>query len=233
MDILETLDHWDKQLLLWINHDGGPVADAFWHSASSKVAWVATVLVILYFLARNRRGWRSAVLVILTTILVATLCDQAAASMIKPIAMRPRPSHDEELSSLLHYVNNYHGGRFGFVSNHAANAFGMVTWLALLLRGHWFHSTIFIWATGNCYSRLYLGVHYPGDVLCGALLGATIALIMWRLYKRLERKVVGTDTALLAVEPYRREPWIIMVTIWATFAVLGVLAVIKSGRTVL
>lgn len=226
MDFITTLDSWDRQLLLWINHDGGPWADTFWWYYSGKVAWVAAAAAILYTLARNRRGWQAAAVVILMTLLVATLCDQVSASVIKPLVQRPRPSRDAELSALLHLVHNYHGGRYGFVSNHAANAFGMVTWLALLLRGRWLRCTLIAWAIGSCYSRLYLGVHYPGDILCGALTGVAIALLTWQLYKHIVKKLGGTDATRCAVAPYPREPWLISCSIWITVAVLAVVAVI-------
>ena len=86
--------------------------------------------------------------------------------------------------NLLSYVNDYRGGAYGFPSNHASNGFAAATFLALLLRNRWVTLSAFLWAIGSCYSRMYMGVHYPTDILCGALLGSLFAIVIYLIYKK-------------------------------------------------
>ena len=102
---------------------------------------------------------------------------------MKPYFQRPRPTHDKEIRADVHTVHNYRGGRYGFASSHAANSFGLATFLWLLFHTRWrFAGLLFIWAGIVSYSRIYLGVHYPLDILVGGLVGALFALLMAKVY---------------------------------------------------
>ena len=91
-------------------------------------------------------------------------------------------SHNESLQSTIHIVNGYRGGPFGFVSSHAANCFGIALLLAMIFKNRLFTWTMVVWATLMCYSRIYLGVHYPGDIVCGAILGFLAAWLVYRIF---------------------------------------------------
>ena len=99
--------------------------------------------------------------------------------------MRPRPCRDPDIGHLVHRVNNYCGGAYGFVSGHAANSFALATMISLLFRKKWVSTGLLIWATMVSYSRIYLGVHYPGDVIFGALLGTLLGLTIFYVLHRL------------------------------------------------
>ena len=99
--------------------------------------------------------------------------------------MRYRPSHNLNLQGLVHSVNGYTGGLYGFVSSHAANSFGIAIFTALFLKNRWYWNLILLWAVLVSYSRIYLGVHYPSDVLSGAFLGAFWAGILFLLTRKL------------------------------------------------
>ena len=130
------------------------------YNISSKLIWLPLILSVIWVVVSGSRDKKRAVLLIVASILVVVLCDQVSG-IIKRLVERPRPSHNDNISFLLHYVNGYRGGRFGFVSSHAANCFGESVWLMLLLRNRKVKLTLFVFSLVVCYSRIYLGVHYP------------------------------------------------------------------------
>ncbi len=138
---------------------------------------ILMLLYLLYF----KKGWRRTITVLLAIALVILIADRVSAGIIKPLVERARPSHNPDLQSTIHIVNGYRGGAFGFVSSHAANCFGIALLLAMIFKNRAFTCTMVVWATLMCYSRIYLGVHYPGDIVCGAILGFAAAWIVNKL----------------------------------------------------
>lgn len=192
--ILNTINDADRDLLTTINFDGPTGYDFFWAIYSDKWTWIPFILVIVYCLLRPG-NWKHRLLIIGSVALLFLLSDFVVSSFIKNVICRPRPSHDPAVMSLLSYVNDYRGGAYGFPSNHASNGFATATFLALLFRNRWVTLSAFLWAIGSCYSRMYLGVHYPTDILCGALLGTLFAFLVFILYKKAAKR--------LALLPYR------------------------------
>lgn len=124
-----------------------------------------------------------AIWVILSFVLCIVIADQVSSGIIKDIVQRPRPSHANELQGLVHLVNDYRGGKYGFVSS-SHNTIGFALLSSLLFKRKLYSYVIFIWAILNAYSRIYLGVHYPFDVLGGAVVGVLAALFcFWALSK--------------------------------------------------
>lgn len=192
--ILSTISEADRDLLTTINFDGPTGYDFFWAMYTDKWTWIPFVLVIVYCMLRPG-NWKHRLLIVGCTALLFLLSDFVVSSFIKNVVCRPRPSHDPAVMDLLSYVNGYRGGAYGFPSNHASNGFAAATFLALLLRNRWVTLSAFLWAIGSCYSRMYLGVHYPTDILCGAMLGIVFAIIIFFLYKKAAKR--------LALPPYR------------------------------
>lgn len=193
-NILNTINDADRDLLTTINFDGPTGYDFFWAIYSDKWTWIPFILVIVYCLLRPG-NWKHRLLIIGSVALLFLLSDFVVSSFIKNVVCRPRPSHDPAVMNLLSYVNDYRGGAYGFPSNHASNGFATATFLALLFRNRWVTLSAFLWAVGSCYSRMYLGVHYPTDILCGALLGTLFAFLVFILYKKAAKR--------LALLPYR------------------------------
>jgi len=112
--------------------------------------------------------------ILLGIALCVLLADQLSVHLFKNVFQRLRPSHEPELTGMVHLVRDYRGGNWGFVSSHAANTFAIATFLSLIFKNRKFWIILFSWCIIVSYTRIYLGVHYPGDIFGGALLGMVI-----------------------------------------------------------
>jgi undecaprenyl-diphosphatase len=146
----------------------------FW--LSNKFFWIPLYLVFLYLIIKQYK--KQSVLIILFLIALIVLSDQLSVHAFKNLFMRLRPCHEPNLAGLVHLVNGKCGGQFGFISSHACNHFALAVFLASLLgrRIRYFSLGILIWAGIIAYSRVYLGVHYPGDIIVGAIVGSGIGI---------------------------------------------------------
>lgn len=182
-DFLQLLNDLDSQLLLAINGLHNPYFDTFMYAYSGKWIWIPMYAALVYVLFRNL-SWRVALTCLVGVALTITFADQIGASVIRPWVERLRPANLENpLSEYVHIVNGYRGGSYGFPSCHAANTFGLTFYLMFLIRRRGFTLFMCAWALLTCYSRSYLGVHYPGDLLAGALLGLCGAALMYGLFR--------------------------------------------------
>lgn len=191
--IWQYLNELDGQLLLIINGWQTPFLSNFLYTCSGRYTWVLLYIsIIVYCLIR----WKKQGLwIIAATILCVVLADQFSAHLIKPLVCRLRPTHDPSLAPLINIVNDYRGGLYGFVSSHAANCFAVSTFVTMVSKNKIASATLFTWAAINIYSRMYLGVHYPGDIICGAILGSVIALILYKVLKLKKNfPIMGNDS---------------------------------------
>lgn len=184
--MLERIDAIDTSLFLWLNGHNSPVWDQIMWFISGKVQWVPFYLILIGVLIYKYRI--KSIYIIIAIAIAVTLADQLAVKAFKEVFERLRPSNNPEIRDMVHIVNNYRGGAFGFVSNHAANTFALATFLVLLFRNRYLSVAIIIWACIVSYSRIYLGVHYPGDILCGALLGILCSWLVYSLFNAIIRR---------------------------------------------
>ena len=176
---MERLLELDRDAFLFLNRLNTPWLDAVMPWITRTESWTPLFIVLLYFVIREFRKDSWAVLLgIALTILFA---DQLTSQFMKPFFERLRPSHDPSLDGLVHIVNGDRGGLYGFASGHAANTFGVATFLVSILPRYRWMPWLFLWAGLMTYSRIYLGVHYPGDILVGALVGILVALLTLRI----------------------------------------------------
>lgn len=187
-DAAEAILPLEKNFFLWLNNTHSPFWDSFMWIFTGKIIWIPLVLVILFVVCYKEK-WKHTILLILAIVLVATLCDQIAASIIKPFFERFRPTHHPDFKDYVSILNNYRGGRYGFVSNHAANAFGISFFFMLIFKYRPLTIATFTWAIVNSYSRIYLGVHFVSDIIGGAILGSTVGILVYCLYQFLRKKI--------------------------------------------
>src|SRR5450759_4219033 len=163
------LERLDQQLFLFLNSINSPFWDQVMHALSGKIIWVPLYLSILIYMGIKYK--QKFLIILLFIILAATLADQSSV-LVKNFVERLRPCQEPSLQGIVHLVNGECGGKFGFVSSHATNSFDVALLSLLFIRKGWFTISIVLWALVVGYTRIYLGVDYPGDVVCGYLLVA-------------------------------------------------------------
>lgn len=183
--MLDTLIHWDTELFLYLNNLGTDFWDPFWLRMSEITIWIPLYLVLLglvYYLFH----WKQALIVTLFIALNVVATDQGSVRLFKNQFERLRPCHEQELQDQIRLVKGSCGGKYGFVSSHASNTFGLAFFLGLLFRRKWswLYYGLIVWASLVAYSRVYLGVHYPGDILFGALYGTLCGTLLFLVMDR-------------------------------------------------
>ena len=196
---MDYLIHIDQQWLLAINGWHSEWADILMWYISKSTTWLPLYALLVGLIVYRfgilspslcREGRRGSsllrVLIILAGFAVAVgLSDFVSSGIIKPWVCRLRPTHEPELDGLIHLVNGYTGGLYGFVSSHAANTMACALLFALLYRNKYATVGLMLWVALNCYSRMYLGVHYPTDIIGGLAIGAMMATLTYGMVRRL------------------------------------------------
>lgn len=190
---LQQIIEFDKETLLTLNSNNSFFLDGFMWIYTGMIIWFPLAIGLLYIIIKNNKV-KESILIICMIGLVILLADRISSGFFKPFYQRFRPTQDPEIMYLIDIVNGYRGGRYGFVSSHAANSFGILTFICLLLRKKEFTYAILGWAIINCYSRIYLGVHYTGDIIAGALLGFLSGYLVYLLYRFISTKYFPVKT---------------------------------------
>ena len=180
---MESLSNLDTDLFLYLNGLHANWLDKVMIAVTQMWVWAQLYLLLIYWTVKQygKRCWW-----VFLAVGVVVLCsDQLSAHVCKPFFQRLRPCYNPDLQDLIYLPKGMAGGRFGFVSSHAANTFAVAAFLTPVLRNYrpWLGIVLYLWAFISSYSRIYLGFHYPGDILCGAILGILIGLILWRVFQ--------------------------------------------------
>ena len=175
----------DKELLLSLNGSDSLFFDGLVKTLTTATTWIPLYVALLYLVIKNNDSLKKVLLIVGAALLCVLLAGIVDDIFIKPTVARWRPSRDGEIGMLVDIVNGYRGGRFGFFSAHAANTFSIAVFFILLVRSRMLSVALVLWSLVNCWTRLYLGVHYPGDIIIGLLWGGLVGTFVWYFHKRL------------------------------------------------
>jgi undecaprenyl-diphosphatase len=185
MNLFEKIISIDKDLLLKINDINLPFFNDFFLIFSGQMVWSLVAAAIIYVLLKTQK--KDFIFVLFGIVLVVALSDYVSSGIIKNLVERPRPCRSPELAGMVHIIDGYNLGGFSFPSSHAANSFAFAAFSTLLLKNRIYSITIIIWALATGFSRIYLGVHFPIDVLVGSIIGAGIGFAVYYLLKKVRK----------------------------------------------
>jgi len=191
--MLHELLELDRRLLVWLNGFHADWLDPIMYYTSQTFFWLPLYVFLIWLIVKDFRkeSWIPVIGIIITIV----LADQITTSIMKPYFARLRPSQEPSLQGVIHLVRDRHGeiytgGLYGFASSHAANTFATALFFTLLFRSkHRWITWLFLWAAGMTYTRIYLGAHYPGDILVGAIVGLASGFAGFKTFQWIKRKV--------------------------------------------
>ena len=174
----------DYDILLWINGHGCEWLDALMWGISRSKTWIPLYMLLVVLIAWRFRSWKAVLLILVGFGVAVGMSDWICSGILKPLVCRLRPTHEPALDPL-HLINGYIGGKYGFCSSHAANTMAVGLLFSLLYKNKIATVSLMTWVAVVCYSRMYLGVHYPTDIIAGLMVGAAFAFVVWLVLRRL------------------------------------------------
>ena len=189
---MEELIHLDKELLLWLNGSDSLFMDSLIMTLTNAKTWIPFYLSLFYVVLKSNATVKDILLVLAAAGACVLLAGTIDDTIVKPLVARWRPGHDPEIGMLVDTVDGYRGGKYGFFSAHASNTFSIAVFFSLLMRQRLFTVFMVSYSLINCYTRMYLGVHYPGDITVGLLWGGLVGWCVYKGYCRLTTPAVYT-----------------------------------------
>ena len=175
----------DLQLFFVFNGSHSLFLDGLMVTLTSAYVWVPLYLALLFLVIKNNENLSQVMLTVGCAMICIALTAGITNLLVKPLVARPRPCMDSEIKYLVDVVNGMRLSDYSFFSAHAANTFGLTTFFSLLVRNRTFVITLISWSLLNCYTRVYLGYHYPSDIFCGLLFGALVGALVYVFYFKL------------------------------------------------
>ena len=202
--MLERELQWEKGAFFFLNGSESAFWDNFFWLYSSKWIWIPLYLCIFIVFVYKKKI-KEIVVVLLAVAVVILLCDQISSGFFKPFFHRLRPTHHPDFQDQVMIVNGYRGGQYGFISSHAANAFGFAVFLAWVFRDRLFTFVVLLHALLTGYSRIYLGVHFISDIVAGSLLGITVGYLIYLLFNWVRRRFLHVNKENLKKPVYSKQ----------------------------
>ena len=200
---MEEIIQFDKHLLLMLNGSDSTFLDWVVMTLTNAKTWIPLYLSLFYVVVKTNRNVRDVLLILAAAGLCVLLAGTIDDEIVKPLVARWRPGHDPEIGHLVDTVDNYRGGNYGFFSAHASNTFSIAIFFSLLMRQRLLTISLVSWSLVNCWTRMYLGVHYPGDITVGLIWGGLMGWMVYRIYLRFakpaqyERRLTYIPVAVL------------------------------------
>ncbi len=194
---MDELIHFDKQLLLWFNGSDSLFLDSLVMTLTNAKTWIPLYISLLYVVIKSNPAVKEVLFVLAGAGLCVLFAGTIDDTIVKPLVARWRPTHDPEIGMLVDTVDGYRGGNYGFFSAHACNTFSIAVFISLLMRQRYLVVAMITWSLVNCWTRLYLGVHFPGDILVGLLWGGIVGYSVYRLYLRFAQPAIYTERRCL------------------------------------
>ena len=181
----------DKQWLLALNGSDSVFFDSLVKTLTAATTWIPLYVALLYMVVKNSDSMKKIFLIVGCALLCVFFAGSLDDMIVKPLVERWRPARDPDIGIHVDIVNGYRGGRFGFFSAHASNTFSLAVFFFWLVRSRLLSAALVIWSLVNCWTRMYLGVHYPGDIIVGLLWGAVVGTGVWILYNKIEKQALA------------------------------------------
>ena len=182
--LFDQLIAFEKQLLLQVNGSDSLYLDRLIRILTNAVTWIPLYISLFYIVIRNNETAAQILLVLDGAGRCVFFAGSLDDMIVKPTVARWRPTHDPEIGLLVDILAGYRGGKYGFFSAHAANTFSIAVYFCWLVRSKLLSLSLVLWSFTNCYTRLYLGVHYPGDILVGLTWGFIVGTAVYFLIRR-------------------------------------------------
>lgn len=184
----DAMIEFDRWLLLAVNGSSSLYFDGLVKTLTTATTWIPLYIALFYLVMKNNNSVQKIFFVIFCAALCYLLAGAVDDGIVKPLVARWRPTHDPVIGWQVDVVNGYRGGKYGFFSAHASNTFSLAVFFSLLVRSRVLGATLVIWSFVNCWTRLYLAVHFPLDILAGLLWGATVGTLVYLFYLHIMRR---------------------------------------------
>lgn len=178
----------DQEITLALNGSESIFWDNIMYTITSTWSWILVIITMLVIMFKNN-DIREFVLILISLAIMILVADRLCSGLVKPMVARWRPTQDPQIMYMVDIVNGYRGGKFGFFSGHACNTFCMATFMSLLFRYRAASVVFYLWAATTTFSRIYLGVHYVGDILVGLVVGLFIGAAFYVIYDKLSERL--------------------------------------------
>jgi undecaprenyl-diphosphatase len=188
---LPTLESFDREALLAVNGSDSLFLDRVAHVLTTAITWVPLYISLFVVVLRNNDNFRKVLMILGAAGMCVLLAGTVDDVIVKPTVARWRPTHDPVIGAMVDVVDGYRGGRYGFFSAHAANTFSIAIFFCWLVRSRLLSTALVIWSLTNCWTRLYLGVHFPGDILVGLTWGFLVGTFVYYVFFRLTRNMAS------------------------------------------